>query len=247
MDNFIITIDTDWAPDEIISQIADELIKAKVKATWFITNDSQEVQRLKNYPNLFELGLHPNFSEESTQGSDPREIMKSLLKIVPNAKFLRSHSLVQSSSLLKIIREEFNILYDVSLLMPHTADLRPHQVFFSKNKGLIRLPYFWEDDEELNRPTPILTIKHPYYHQPGLKIFNFHPIHIVLNSGSLDNYEKMKADLNYPKVSLRELNSYVFEGRGIGTFFQELVKEFSKGKLFNQTMSGLVVKLEKEK
>jgi len=246
MNEIIITIDVDWAPDKIISQVVHSLLEYKIKSTWFVTHNSLEIQKMKKHSDLFELGLHPNFTKRSTQGENPRAVMEYLLKIVPKAKSIRNHGLVQSSKLLELVGEKFNIHYDVSLFVPHTKNLVPHKIFFSKNKSLLRFPYFWEDDEELNRPNPIFDIKHPSYHQPGLKIFNFHPIHIFLNSRDPDNYKKIKRKINCPKTSFKSLSPFIYNGKGIGSFFEEVLCFISKNKLKNYRISDLALKFERE-
>ncbi|MCX6671896.1 MAG: hypothetical protein NTX92_08260, partial [Euryarchaeota archaeon] len=58
----LICIDTDWASDSIIKDIADYLIMNKIKSTWFITHDSPAIRKLLAKPDIFEVGIHPNFS-----------------------------------------------------------------------------------------------------------------------------------------------------------------------------------------
>ena len=41
--DYILTIDLDWAPDWMIEYVANELIRAQVKATWFVTHASHAV------------------------------------------------------------------------------------------------------------------------------------------------------------------------------------------------------------
>ena len=55
LNDYLITIDIDWAPDSAISETAHYLIENEVKATWFITHASPEIEKLKEYPHLFEL------------------------------------------------------------------------------------------------------------------------------------------------------------------------------------------------
>lgn len=78
LNEYVITIDVDWAPDFIIAEVANYLIEKEVKATWFISHDNPEIRRLSDYPDLFEVGLHPNFNEGSTQGDSPRKVMTYL-------------------------------------------------------------------------------------------------------------------------------------------------------------------------
>lgn len=226
--DYVITIDVDWAPDWAIAEVADSLIENNVKATWFITHDSKGIRKLFKYPHLFEIGLHPNFHQESTQGKTPEEVMMYLKRIAPSAKSVRTHGLVQSSRLFRMVREDFNILHDVSLFLPKTSNIIPHEMFFSENKkGLLRFPYFWEDDEEMYRPEPCFSFRHKEYHVYGLKIFNFHPIHIVLNSSDRDNYYSCKRKINISKCSSTDLQPYINTGYGTGAVFKEIVKKIS--------------------
>ena len=91
--DILITIDTDWVPDFAIEKTADILIENQVKTTWFLTHNSKAIRRLFEYSDLFELGIHPNFMSDSTQGDSYEEIMKYLLCIVPDAKSIRTHGL----------------------------------------------------------------------------------------------------------------------------------------------------------
>jgi hypothetical protein len=142
--NPVITLDCDWAPDFVISHVAEILSNKGVKATWFVTNESPILEDLrKNY--LFELGIHPNFGANSTQGADPDSILANLKKILPTAKSIRNHSLIQSSDLLAKFHK-YGIENDVSLFLPKTANLYPHYI---KHIKLLRFPYFWEDDVEM--------------------------------------------------------------------------------------------------
>jgi hypothetical protein len=232
LNDYVITIDVDWAPDWAIAEVANILIANNVKATWFITSDSQEIRKLFKNSQLFEVGLHPNFEKGSTQGKKSKEVMRYLTKIAPHAKSMRTHDLVQSSRLLKMVREDFDILYDVSLLLPETPNIIPHEIFFSKTKkGLLRFPFFWEDDVEMYRPQPCFSLTCNKYNITGLKIFNFHPIHIVLNSSDMNNYYSCKHQIYVTKCSLPDLQPYINTEYGTGTFFNELVKSISSNNI----------------
>jgi hypothetical protein len=64
----LLTLDIDWAPDAAIDFVAEILVSRGVKATWFVTHDSPGVRRLRARPDLFELGIHPNFLPGSSHG-----------------------------------------------------------------------------------------------------------------------------------------------------------------------------------
>jgi len=78
-------------------------------ATWFVTHDTPLISRLRTN-SKFELGIHPNFDfliqGEPRNGGNAQEVVARLLEIVPEAKSVRSHSMTQSSRLLKCSRQQ---------------------------------------------------------------------------------------------------------------------------------------------
>ena len=173
---YLITIDVDWGTDQDMWNMAKILIDNNTKATWFMTHNSPITRKICEYPDLFEVGIHPNFHEESTQGDTPSKVMEYLKEIVPNAQSVRTHRLIQSYDLLKMMRDEYGIMYDVSLFLPKTPHIIPHRFYFEMGKFITRIPYFWEDDAELVNPNKCFDLDNEKYSVGGLKIFNFHPI-----------------------------------------------------------------------
>lgn len=223
LNDYVITIDVDWAPDWAIEEVANVLIANNVKATWFITHDSQEIRNL--FIPLFGIGLHPNFEEGSTQGKNHKEVMRHLKRIVPHAKPIRTHGLVQSSRLLQMMREEFDILHDASLFLPEIPNIIPQEIFFRRLKRDRYVSTFLgEDDVEMHRPEPCFSLTCNEYHVRELKIFNFHPVHIVLNSSDMNICYSCKRHIDITKCSHSDLQPYHNTGYGTGTFFKEIVK-----------------------
>ena len=226
LNNIAITLDIDWAPDLIIQQIAKILINKNVKATWFITHDSEQIQTLFKYPELFEVGIHPNFKKNSSQGESPEKIIDFLLNIAPKAKSVRTHSLYQSTPILKLLKNK-GLKNDVSIFLSHAQNITPTEYFFSQYDCISRFPFLWEDDEEINRLNPCFNPK-KFVTQKGLKIFNFHPIHIFMNSCVNSTYENIKHLLN--PFNSNDLKPFINKNPGVGTFFQELVNFLEKNK-----------------
>ena len=108
----IITLDIDWASDFVIKKVDEMLKERNIKCTWFVTHKSAHLKNLSKNRN-YELGIHPNFLPNTTQGKTPKEILKKLKKIVPNAVSLRTHSLHQNSHLLSLYKENV-IKFDTS-------------------------------------------------------------------------------------------------------------------------------------
>ncbi|MBF0344341.1 MAG: hypothetical protein HQL06_08950 [Nitrospirae bacterium] len=221
----IITIDTDWASDDAITHMAQILADNSVKATWFVTHTSKAVMNLLNYNELFEVGLHPNFLPGTTQGDTPATILGYLKTLFPKAVSVRTHALFQSTPLLNMMRRDFNLLYDVSILLPCTPNIMPHEIFYERGVSLIRIPFFWEDDIEMYNHRPIFHLSHQKYNIEGLQIFNFHPVHVALNSTSMEAYAQTKMVLPMDACTLSQLQKYGNpQGVGAGTFFKEVVE-----------------------
>lgn len=229
LDRHLITLDVDWASDEVIDYVSDILLCNKVKATWFITHDSPAIWRLADYPELFELGLHPNFHVDSSQGSDIGQVMGYLRKTLPYSGLIRTHGLIQSTRLLAELVECFGVEVDLSLCLYNTPLITPHELWFAKGgKSLLRVPYFWEDDYELNSPTPCWDFRNERYHRRGLKIFNFHPIHIALNSKDDRAYLAIRGKEKLSNLTLQDVEPYINKEAGTQTLFMSLVDYISE-------------------
>lgn len=215
---YIITLDVDWAPDFMIDYVAQILIDYNVKATWFITHESPAIDRLRQNPDLFEIGAHPNFLSGSIHGQTPEEVWRQIRKIAPEAVSIRTHGLYQSSwYYIEAIREGF--LYDVSTLLPgHPC---PAPVSFQWSNGsILKIPFVWEDDVEFQKPEPcwqgenINTSSYP-------AILNFHPVHIYLNSENNLRYQNFKK-LFYNNNNISSLQNLINPGPGTATFFRNV-------------------------
>ena len=213
----VITLDTDWAPDFMLEYVSDILTKRKIKATWFITNDSPFLEKLKQNP-LFELGLHPNFDINSTQGKNIDDILKNLKNILPDAKSIRTHALLQSTRLFSKFYK-YGIENDSSIFLSKTPNIIPH---FSKYLNLNRFPYFWEDDFYMADNEP-WSLKESFFQKPGLQIFDFHPFHIFLNSNTMQPYELVKNKIGFLNITQENIKQFINTNEsGSGTLFNDL-------------------------
>ncbi len=181
-----LTFDIDWAPEFVIRDLIEILRSYKVKATFFCTHSSEVIRNLSDDED-FEIALHPNFSNGSSHGNTDIDVMDYLLKIHPEAKGVRSHSLVQSTPVLELFKEK-KMVYDCNLLMFAQSHLAP----FLNWNGLVRIPYYFEDDLYSSYGYP-WEIENTNLESQGLKIFDFHPIHIFLNSSNMSNYNTARA------------------------------------------------------
>jgi hypothetical protein len=222
MTDIVLTFDVDWAPDFAIDFVAEQLLDRRLKATWFITHQSPALERLREHPELFELGIHPNFLPGSTHGPTPGEVLRYCMKLVPEATSLRTHGLYQSTPLLDEVLSNTPITRDVSLFLPHASLLQPVQYDW-KGRTLLRIPYYWEDDLEMERGSPCWRLADLKTGQ-GLKVFDFHPIHVYLNSATMRSYTEVKQIApGLDQVAQSDASGYIFDGEGTRTMFMEVI------------------------
>ena len=193
-----LTFDIDWAGDGVLHDCLDLLEHYEVPSTWFVTHDTPVLARLRANP-LIELGIHPNFNfllqGDSRNGANAEEVLDRMLALVPEAKTVRSHSMTQSTPLLDMFLRK-GLTHDANHFIPEQAGmtLAPWRLW----NGLIKVPYSWEDDVHCmyghgDAPAALLA-------KDGLRVFDFHPIHVFLNTEHLDRYEQARAEIGRAHV-----------------------------------------------
>lgn len=222
----VITIDVDWAPDFAIDFLAGMLVRHGVKATWFLTHDSPAVRRLRDHPDLFELGIHPNFYPGSTHGEGEAAILEHCMALVPDATSMRTHGIYQSSNLLITTVERTPVRHDVSLFLPRGRSLHPVLWYSGTGNHLVRLPYLWEDDHEMGRPDAIWSLDGLARARDagGLVILDVHPIHAYLNSRDWAPYRAFKASAEaMHQADEAQARRHVAAGPGTRTMLEAIV------------------------
>lgn len=191
----VLSFDLDWAIDEILDDTLALIQKAEVKATMFVTHQTPVIDKMRESP-LISMGLHPNFNpllRGQPSSSSPASIMSDLKEIVPEAKVLRSHSMSHSGIWLNAYKE-LGITHLSQYYMGGVKSVEP----FRHVNGLVEVPVYFADDgylfvkdhKEWSNPSveEITSIS-----EKSVKVFNFHPIHIAINSSSFDAYESTKS------------------------------------------------------
>ena len=234
-----LTFDIDWAHDEVIANTLNLLEKEQLPATLFITHKTPLLARMRANPNL-ELGVHPNFIPLDMGNCDVSKFLDYAQKIlamyktlVPEATTVRAHGLTQNSRLLDLMAEmgytrESNLL----VTLQSGVNLR---AFYHWN-GIMRVPYFWEDDihcAEMERKTWDSWSPEPFLDNICLKVFDFHPIHLYLNTEEMGRYEACRPYFQQPAELKKRANH---EGEGDLTFLKNLIagareREYSFGVL----------------
>ncbi|MHC1772145.1 MAG: hypothetical protein AB9907_10475 [Flexilinea sp.] len=215
-----ITMDIDWACDEVLADTLDLIDSLAIPVTIFVTHETSLLNRMRQNP-CISLGIHPNFYPllHNTSDRDYLTIIKDIKAIVPEAVCARSHGLIDATSILLAFHEQ-GIRNDLNLFIPFSSGIP--MVPFIHFSGIKRIPYFYEDDAfcfEKDKKSPE---EHVLNSGNGLKVFNFHPIHLFLNTEAMERYNNAKPYNNdFPKLK-QFVNSD--PENGARTFLKRIVR-----------------------
>ena len=217
---YCITYDTDWASPYCIKDFMDLVQSFRITPTVFSTNDDPIIKAFTK-TNPDDVGIHPNFRENSTQGMDYASVIDHLLKIYPNAKTFRSHSYYDSTDILLEMSRR-GIWYDSNLCLYLQPNIVPLQLGVPR---MTRFPVFWEDDVHWMQTDGDWRLSNylDAFTSPGLKIINVHPFIISANIPSEDYYASVKEHI--PTLSLENLKTIRYDGPGARTFFIDLIQQ----------------------
>ena len=209
-----LTCDIDWAPEYAILQVLHEIERRNLKITVFATHYSK---LLGNAPSFVEVGLHPDFTREHSTISNA-DRMRQLKEMYPSAVGMRSHRNYFGQNI-SALAAETNLLYDVSVLLWNL----PYCQAFVDYNSIVRLNYMWEDGIHLNSNFP-LDLSLVNLHTPGLKIFNVHPMLILLNSSTDAHRRKVTSQYkDLANAPYDEIAPEINCGRGIATLWTEFL------------------------
>jgi len=214
-----ITMDLDWCSDEVLRFTIDLLEESKICTTLFVTHPTDLLIKLKENKDI-ELGIHPNFNlllnGDFTYGKNISEVLDIFKNIVPDSVSVRSHSMTQNSLILDEF-EKKNLLFDCNTFIPFSSDIviKPYNHW---TKKLVKVPYFWEDDIHILYQWDWDVER--YLNYPGLKVFDFHPIHLFLNTERLNRYENARKDLHNYSSLVKHVNK---SKRGVRDFFLDII------------------------
>ena len=116
-----------------------------------------------------------------------------------NKKIIRSHdSFIKTEYLKEISKRGYTHESNFLIRQSHDLALRlaPFQAW---GQETIRVPITWEDDEWFYGERDVNTIKEELSNQ--LKVFNFHPIHVYINTSCVENDNAIKHKQHDPGFS----------------------------------------------
>ncbi|MDP2193597.1 MAG: hypothetical protein Q8K36_03630 [Alphaproteobacteria bacterium] len=224
-EKLFLTFDIDWVHDDAINRVIDLCITHKVKATFFITHASRTTARIKNLPEQFEIGIHPNFLSGSTHGTNEEDVLSHCQDLMPNILSIRTHCLYQHSKLYNLYNMHYgDSLIDSSVFMPGCTNIEPYRLY-TEHGQIVKVPVIWADDYHClgkDKQNPI-----NYVNVSGCKVYCFHPVHIFHNTISMEHYNAIKHNQNTQSFS---------EQRGIYNIFLSFLDSITK----HQKETGLI-------
>lgn len=232
MNKIAITADIDWAPEELLEYTISLLESFNVKCTFFCTHHSPVL--LSANKELFELAIHPNFNPllQGREGPSPDKIIDDLLALYPDAKGIRSHSMMQSSALLNLFAKK-GFVYESNHFLPYHTNVYPFLLW----NGMVRLPYVWEDDIHYMYGNKFDELKIDL-DEPGMKIFDFHPTHLYINTNTEDHYLKAKPYYHDP-AELWKLRNDGMQEKGAEDALVKLCSEIKEKNMDTFTLQEL--------
>lgn len=228
----LFTADIDWAPEEVIADTLNLFEYYGVKCTFFSTHHSLELT--KSNKKLFETGIHPNFNPLLYGKTDKRaeDILDDILDIHPEAQGIRSHSMMQSTGLLQMFADK-RLMYEANHFMPYQTGIKPYKLW----TGMVRIPYNWEDDVHWSYGYSFDECGMDL-NETDLFVFDFHPIHIFLNTENKYRYNEAKKYYNDPKALENYRNK---ELRGTRDLFISLLSYCKQNNIDTQRMKDLAI------
>lgn len=217
-----LTFDMDWACDEVLECFYELILELNVAITLTVTHQTKWLERFRENEKI-ELGIHPNFNFllDGKTTENKRVIIEKSKSLIPDAVTVRSHSLVQSTRL----TDEFyraGLKYELNTLIPPQEKMR---ILPWKTRNILQIPFMFQDDLYLTaqeKRNPDFYLGNQFI---MCKVFNFHPIHLYLNSEKIERYEKAK-QFYHDFDQLKEFKNT--NSKGIYDFFLQLVNEAKK-------------------
>jgi hypothetical protein len=222
-----LTFDTDWMTEDSLSRFLREF-PLPGECTFFSHKAFQCLMTDKH-----EIGPHPFIDNLDNWKTALQDLSTSLNMPV---RGVRPHSCV-FSHMVGVGLRELNFEYVSQANNMFQDNLRP----FRHPWGVWELPIFYMDNmdfwmahnwpESKHKPFSDELIKRAVYGE-DLYVFDFHPIHVALNSRSHDDYQSVK---NIIVIEEKSPFDYCFSGRGVRVFFVELCQEMIKAGNYSVT------------
>ena len=216
---FILTSDVDFVSDDFL-RIAYQPLE-QLPMTIFMTGASTYLSESSLTNTVWEMEPHPNFCEGSTHGSSIDEVFHTIRGFSGEERGFRCHRYYSSND----IEERFagcgysyasNICADLVYVPP-----------FINRCGLLQIPIFFEDGGYLKyHGVPTIDDIAKRLSHEGVYVFNFHPIHLALNSCDFSSIRRLKDSMSqeqYHTMTEVDVQAHRNIKYGMMNFLQDLL------------------------
>ena len=218
---FCFTSDIDWASEAVVRYSHDLLQADTLKLTYFNTNPSTFLDELQESARARIL-IHPNFLPDSSHGGTYEEVMDYCRRLVPDADGFRTHRYFEVND----VMDEY-AARGFRFFSNHCTRCEVNLKPLLHRSGMLSIPIFLEDggyllmDPSLDFegiPARLLA--------PGLKVINFHPAHMALNTPHFAYTRQIKDSMSrerWNNLDGDDIRALQFEGNGIRTIVQRII------------------------
>jgi hypothetical protein len=225
-DNLIcLTVDVEWADDEVLADLVGLLDAHGVRATFFCTHAGIQISG-------HERALHPNFRRSGdacqllrskagdsfadlTDADVYRHVVRYVKSLCPEARGVRAHSLHYDTELIALYHCE-GLQYDSSYCLPLVEGMRP----FWKEHAVLEIPIYYMDHLDLMEHGTGFEVGGLHLDRPGLKVFDFHPNMVYTNAPTCAFYEQTRAFYR----DAQRLRAARHSGRGVRNLLRDLLE-----------------------
>ncbi|MZP29507.1 hypothetical protein GTO91_07280 [Heliobacterium undosum] len=225
-----ITFDTDWISNEHLEQL-NPIDMIPGKATFYCT---QPYEYLEKRIEDVEIAIHPRLD----WGADWLDEITKLKAALPySSDGIRPHSCAYSQ-LLGVHLRNAGYTYISQVTLPNLANPKPYRHPW----GIWEAPIFYMDNMDFTLAENWKNSKHTPFqrkiidtavHGDGVYVFDFHPIHLMLNTPDRAYYQENRNKLG-------QAGPIAYSGYGTRSFFEELIGEMKKYDVLSYTVDDTV-------
>jgi len=239
---FCLTVDVEWAHDDVLEEMRLAFDERGLPATFFCTHANINVGDHERalHPNLrwsgdlmsaaLERAANPSAAEDDAV----REVVEQCKGFCPEAVGARGHYLRCDTALLGAYAE-MGLLYDSSYL----ATLQPGVTPFRLPFGLIEAPIYYMDHLDLLSGLTQFRVADLCLGFSGMKVLDFHPNIVFTNAPDIAFYRGLSDVYTDPDG----LSARRHSGRGARDLFLDLLDEIAGGDVPVLTLRDLASRL----
>lgn len=223
----VITFDTDHMTDDFM-EIFISMLPEEVKYTFFCTKPYVSLKGKNN----IEIGAHPYLNDSANWRESTYQLIDELEQFYGvKVQGVRSHSLYSSQTYIAEL-DALGVEYISSMTVPFHVELVPFRYQWGPMEAPINFMdnmQLWRGGAGLPESMIVEALRTDVY-----RCFDFHPIHILLNTSAMDEYYEWRRSPvgTAPKMQCSNW--------GVADFFMYLIREAAVAKKAGATLFEVV-------